>query len=540
MNGEKILIGVFLVGMALLLTHVFNPDTGFLLAQFPTGWTTLSLSQAIFQSSNPFFTGKVWVLTVAQGGMGQHAVGTISKEDIKSKSGVQPKNDLKIEITYSKAAWEYPIKVDYTSTPVYHFEIYTTQSWNPLFDYKRWAKETCGKSDTDIYYGKIGGLPPTYWCIEGKRKTSYIGTIDNCNFHFISKIKVSAGGESYEKTIDSKNRISTYIGPYVYVIWNGNLIKSSCPATDTYLPFYSNGWKLGYKNYYDNYKAKYNYFTSQMNKIVGESKSYTLNELKNMINDVNSWGDKFVTTKAYFGTIENSADTSKAYISLPVSSDVQVPTYTFYVKASWLGIYQPTPKPVIVDAKGTKFKSGEYGYLYAKIRNDGEKGNIVVWAKCQSPINVLDTSKTYTLNSGETITSYIRVGYNGYSHVSASCIIYAQGQGTNNIVSRTVSVTADPQTVCNAGEMICENNVIKQCNRYGSGWNIVKTCTSDEYCTYISGQPTCVKQGGKPVPPIPKPKFNILDLIKNVLLAIIIIIIIGMIIKLIVIPILKR
>ena len=530
MNTEQLaILGIIFLALAFLFSQGMGPN-GFMLAQNPLGWTTLSLTQAVFSSSTKFFTGKVWILTVAQGGMGQHAEGTISASQVKDMSGTQPANNLKLSIDYSKMDWEYPIKVDYTSTPVYHYELYSTQSWNPLFDVNSWVKSKCPHVR---WYGKIGGLPPTYWCIDQVQKTSYMGYLDSCQFHFTTKITVEAKGQTYSKTIDSKKQISTYIGPYVYVIWNGNMIKQRCPATTPYKLYYMRGWKIGSNEYYGDYKAKYNYLVSTMALVENRQMSYDLTTLKRMVDPVNTYGDRYINSIKSFGTIQYPSDVSKAFVSLGVSSDVQVPVYTFYVKADWLGIYQPTPKPQILDARGTSFKSGESGYLYVQFKNVGETGNFAVWAECQSPVYVMDNTKTYSVPAGGTTTAYIRVGYNGYQHVTASCNIYVQAQGTNYIVSRTVGVTADPQSVCQAGKMICDGPRIKQCNKYGSGWNLIKTCGEGEYCTYVGGTPKCVSQQYKPTPqPTPNP-FAWLQKMGSMIQTVIILIVAGLVIVII-------
>jgi len=537
MDSKKIAIaGLFLLVLAVVFSKAYSPESGFLLAQkfFQTaGWTTLSLTKAVFTSASKFFTGKVWILTVAQGGLGQHAEGVISASEVKEQSGVQPENDLKIGIDFSKSQWEYPIKVDYTSTPVYHYELQSTTSWNPLFNLDEWSKKACPHRK---WWGKIGGAPPTYWCIDEVQKTSYVGYLDSCNYHFTTTVKVEAKGESYEKTIDSKEQISTYIGPYVYVIWNGNLIKQSCPSPSPYVPYYSNGWKLGSKHYYDDYKAKYNYFIDSMRLVENRQISYDLETLQRMVDLVDQYGDRFLSHRPTFGQLNNPYDISRAYVSLQTSGDVQVPVYTFYVKADWLGIYQPTPKPQIIDARGTSFKSGESGYLYVSWKNVGDTGNFAVWATCQSPIDVMDTTKVYSVKKGETGTAYVRVGYNGYQHVETNCKIYVQAQGTSYVDSRTVRVTADPQTVCNPGEMICDGPRIKKCNPYGSGWDIVKVCAEDEYCTYVNGVPQCVKHGQPTPTPSPfdwlkKGITNILVVIAIIIVILIILLITGVIKK---------
>lgn len=285
------------------------------------------------------------------------------------------------------------------------------------------------------------------------------------------------------------------------------MIKRSCPSTEPYKPFYSNGWKIGSKSYYDDYLINYRYFINQMSLVENRKVSYDLETLKRMVNNVNSYADKFVSSPVNFGSIKHILDVKKAYVSLPVSGDVQVPVYTFYVKADWLEIYQPTPKPKILEARGAFFKSGERGRLYVKFKNVGEKGNFAVWAECTSPFNVFGATTIRGVDSGEIYEMRdLEVGANVPRPVNGKCTIYVRGVGCIGegcTDSRTVNVGANPQTVCKPLEKMCSRDYksIIQCNKYGTGWEVVEKCAENEYCTYIEGKPQCIRAGVPPVPP---------------------------------------
>ena len=488
-NKTLAIIGILLSAIMLIGTAKFNWG---LFQLF--GWTTLTLTKASFTSSDPFFNDEVWILTVAQGGLGQHAIGTIDNEEIGELSGKKPANDLKITIDYSKFSWEYPIIVDYASMPIYRYTFKKWTNWNPFYGGEQLLNDVKANCPNYRWYGKFP-MSFDYFCINEEQITSYVGYFDNCNFHAISTITVEAKGQRYSETIDTKGKVSTKVGPYVYVVWNGNLLKQNCYSQQPYKPFYANGWKIGSAQYYEDYKNKYDFFVSMMGISKANNNPPSEATIISMINEVNRKADRFVysTQSFYGGQIKNPYDVSKAYLEVGVGSDVQVPVYTFYVKADWLGLYQPTAIPQILDAKGTMFKSGEWGNLYVKFKNVGDRGNFEVYAICESPINVLDTTKTVGLDSGEIATAYIRVGANVNQRYDKYCTIYVKSLG--NVDSRRVLVTVDPQKVCNPGMTICENNVVKQCNEFGSGYNIIETCGANEYCTYVNGQAQCVKKG---------------------------------------------
>lgn len=471
-----VIFGLILAGGYAVQQGLIKP-----IGQSVTGFTTLSLTQASFASTSQFFNDKLWIMTIAQGGLGQHATGTISADSIGTSSGTKPASDLKISIDYSKFSWEYPIKVDYASTPIYK---YTLSTWTSLLSPS--ISDVQSHCPSYAYYGKFP-LSFKAFCIDETQTTSYMGNLDNCNFHTTATFNVNGA----TKTIDSKEQINSYIGDKVYVTWNGNLVKQACQSQAPYKPFYSAGWKLGSAQYYSDYSSALTTFDFNVNRFLSGS-SFSESDLQGAVNTVNQKSDRFTASIQQFGTVMEPASTDGAYVDLSVTSDVQVPVYTLYVKADLLGIYQPVAKAQIVSSSGAEFKSGEYGNIFAEIRNIGDAGNFNVWAVCTSPFQYLETTKTVSLQKDATATTYLRIGANVASTQTGTCTIKVQAAGTSDIVQATVSVRADPQYVCNAGTKRCDNLQIQQCNSAGSGWTTVQTCASNQYCTYQNAQPVCV------------------------------------------------
>jgi hypothetical protein len=498
MRGKSKIGFVLLVGIAILIL-LFSSKFKF--EMLPGGGTILSLTQASFTSATApgGLPSPVWILTISQGGLGQYIQGYISKEQVGQMSGTKPKYDLEINMKWDKLSWEYPIRVSYSSTPIKTYQLITWDDWRGLC-LESDANSKCGNW---IYYGKFP-WSFTCFCIKEVQETSYMGYLDSCNIHSVSTVTLNAGGQTYSATLDTKGEISKVlspkgnIGPYAYIEWVGNLVKQNCPSKDPYIPFYQNGWKLGDKNNYDNYFFAYNSFKNYMSGCVNGANCEKA-RVEAEIESVNSYASRFLTDIKKFGEIIYSSSTDKAFVELDASSDVQVPLYTLYVSASWLGIYQPMPKPQIVEAKGVNFKSGEYGFLYVKWENVGDNGNFEVWAECTPPIYTLETTKTVGVSSGSFGEAYIKVGGNVGSRSCQYCTIKVKGVGTNYVDSKTVTVCVDPQKVCNPYTKECSIDLryIRQCNAEGSDWVKIKDCASDEYCTYIGGEPTCLKSSSK-------------------------------------------
>lgn len=464
---------------------------GIALNVLPIGQTTLSLSQASFTNNLPGLScSKGWIMTVTQGGLGQQAYGVISAEDVGASSGTTPKYDLNINMMWDHLAWEYPILVDYNTEPVYTYTaVPFAYSYNPLAlgCLKENADSACG--EYEVYGQWNNGLE--CFCVRKDSVTSDMGYLDNCNIHSISTVNVEAKGVSSSAVIDTKGQISSLVGNYVYVVWNGNLLKQNCPSQAPYRPLYNNGWKIGSDALYDQYRNANSILESELDY------PYTVwdkTSLESKINDNNDKAYNFRSQLQQFGSIQNSFDTDEAYVELGLTSDAQVPVYTFYVCADLLEIYLPEPNPRILESKGATFKTGEKGNLYVKWKNIGDNGNMEVSAVCDSPMNVLDTAKTVYTAADDEGFEYIQVGTNINSHVDANCEIYVKGAGTNNQVSATVQVSADPQQVCTPNEKICDNNDIVQCNSAGSGQSVIEECGA-RTCTYKDGVPVCINTG---------------------------------------------
>jgi len=470
--GKKLIL--YILGILALLVVV--------IAYFrPTalgGYTTLSLSKAVFKTKHSFFDGPVWILTVAQGGAGQYAYGYIDKEEIGDMSGKYPEHDLEIRITYGKFDWEYPINERAGLKPIYH---YTMKTWTCLLPpSKDDAISNCGENA--LWYGKF---PYSFTCFCVARTTvATVAAIDNCQFHTQSTIEVTAKGETYSEEIDSKGKVSTFVGPYVYVEWNGNLVKQQCPNLElVYVAFYKDKWRVGYKTYYDDYKSKMEYLENRLDSLENIDEK----TLKNLIDNTNYYASVFLSNEAHpYDDIDTSMDTPYIIVH---ADDAQVPVYTFYVKADWLGIYQPSPKPEILYAKGDEFGAGETGHLYVEVQNVGdEAGTINVWAECEYPIQVLDTTKTLYLEPNERGSVTIRVTANVGEDITKECTIYAQALDETD--STSVKVTVHRYFECSEGDRICMDNDIYICQ--DGRWVPYMSCGPGEYCGYRYGEPQCI------------------------------------------------
>ena len=197
---------------------------------------------------------------------------------------------------------------------------------------------------------------------------------------------------------------------------------------------------------------------------------------------------------AAFGSVFNPTSSDGAIIIKDVSSSsIAFPVWTFYVRASWLGIYQPVAKASIVDIKGVSFASGSNGNIYALIKNIGsERGTINVGATCESPFMQSGNIISNTLEPNQTMPYYISIKASASVVTTKTCTVCAEVLGEKSC--KTVSVTVSPILVCNPDEKSCSDDKIIQCNIGGSGYNNIEDCRAKQMvCEYsVIGVPACV------------------------------------------------
>lgn len=478
-----------------------------LLGTAPIGWTTIGLSQADFRStSNEFFTGPRWILTVVQGGMGQYAEGTISKEQIGSQSGEEPANDFAIKLDYSEQTCEYNIQKDTNAENIY---IYTIHDFalgaNPETECPKgifWSSK---------YSWSFGGF-----CIEQTQITGAVEpNIESPHVRTKATIRVDKNGVSSaspEFNFDSAGNTQGWIGNNVYFVYNGDLIRNNCPDPDRYYAFYkysedgSGGpWRVGSSERYDTYKTTKIAVLNDLSSIcpaTGVSFSCTKEEVARKVNDLNNAANQADWFES-FGTVENEMSLDGAKIHHNPGYFVNSPLHTFYVKADWLGVFQPEPNIIIQDAYLPDCIN-TYGNINIILRNDGESGNARISVSCQSPFSRGSNAREVYVASGTTITTYFPITVNTASPVTKSCTITVTD--AMHTRTKTISVCANPENTCTPNDMVCIENRIEKCNIWGSGWDLYQQCGEDQICDYDEwGNPYCRDKNVPPPPPIQNP-----------------------------------
>jgi hypothetical protein len=138
----------------------------------------------------------------------------------------------------------------------------------------------------------------------------------------------------------------------------------------------------------------------------------------------------------------------------------------------FLGLYTPTPKPEIVSLTSNCFETPS-GMISAKIKNNGESGQINIYAECTSGFSA--SRQDIYLNSGS--TSMVTLSLSGSGTLAknlGSCKVYAEALGTK--VSKDVQTCVTIPKICIPNSERCSEKNIMTCDSQGLSEKVTRTC----------------------------------------------------------------
>lgn len=484
-NKNIIIIVIIILGIILFgLFFVFTPLA-------IGGTSTLGLSKANLESSNPYLSGDVWMLTFSANSLGQSYFGRFKPLDVEdaTSGNLRSNREFSVEVEYEDTKCKYPIK----GTSLDPIKDVRKIEWTYIPFASPCTEEVAKKKGLNniIIFGKYGWSLTCYGI--GYDTKSVIKRIDNPDISADYTINIDVvGGQSASKTFNTlEGTTSGPIGSFAYSVWNGNLdTGKACPSQANYLGAYVNGnWRVINSNSYDSYKNEYDKISTFY--FGGGASDKT--QLENLISNVNSRANQ-AKSSVSFGNIENPGDLNNARISYITSSALQLPVTTLYLKADSIGVYTPVPKFKIDSASSECFKTGTEGAISFDLSNTGETGGFNAYATC-SGVFTATRNIQGTVSSGSISKYNIPLSATASSEQRSSCIITVESTGQT--VTKSVSVCVQPQVTCDVkpGEKFCGFegglDVVKTCSEDGATAIIVDRCTVEEECS--NGK--CVTKG---------------------------------------------
>ena len=498
----SIIVMCILVFLAISVKGNFYKTLG---QYLPSGFVVLSIDDAKFSKCPADLSSEnCWVITLSQNRLGQHLKGYLKSDDIKEYAGKEPESDLIIDMTLDKQACEYQIKPSGTREEDFDDSISLSTPMVYRLSINKWTSLFCRESDILKHCKnpiKINGKPAWFrtafqcGCIDIEKSTGAIAykTIESPYVHTISTISVNKDGNIKTATVDTKSSIQQKIGGVAYIVWDGYLVDRVCPTKEPYYAFYDNGWHVGDSTAYENYKTAAMILFS---KLSVDKNGRIYGDVESFVNKFNIYADNALK-EVSFGSIDNPMKMDGAYIVHDLEYPVYNPVYTLYVDADyWLKIYQPIGVPKIIDVYSQRFKTT--GKIIAIVKNEGEGEQFSFYAICDHPFSP-EPTKTVYINKDDVKTLELEITANTNKPVEKNCNFCVEGVGGK--VCKKVKVAADPYTVCTPNSLMCiyKNGFwhVEQCNEYGSGSEVVRTCAYDEVCEngQCKKKPSCNHNG---------------------------------------------
>lgn len=499
MNKKNLTIVGFIVIAAILLLVLANMK---LLPLSIGGASTLSLQQANLQSSSPYFSGKVWLLTFRTGGLGQSYFGTFTPADV---DGVTPDSTrttktFSLDVESSNTFCKYPIRDTSASTPIrdiQYKEFSCPTSY--LLPYVPSDSETTSKSGIQnlLYKGKYTG----YTCFAiGYSTQAPVGTFPTVPASGTEySIVVDIDGQRSQKTINTlTGSTQGAIGDSVYGIWQGDLgTGKTCESSSGFNPTlykagYVNGaWRAISKASYDSYTSAYSTDTNALQQFVFNSNP-DKNQINYYVNDLQSKANVAKLSQSVPGSFIQSNSLTNGELDIILQSPITFPVTTLYIKADAIGIYTPVPDVRILSAQSSCFQTGENGVVSVTLENRGtERGTATVSLQCSSPFS-FQSNQEVSFNAGETKTINLAVTGSSIQETYGSCGIKAEG--VFGIKTSTVNTCVKPQITCTRPypQTFCgiESGLetVRQCSQSGSQTITLQRCTATQTCDAQQGK----------------------------------------------------
>lgn len=469
-----------LVGLAALVAIAFIVSGGNLFSSI--GFSTLSLSSVNFQSNDPDVGGDAWILLINNNGGGQSATGTFLSSQISS--GTKQANEgFTLEVNNVRNDVEYQIRND--AVPLY---VYSYSNIGFQLD----PVGACNQRGSQFTVKPSGSLS-TYCIFRTQFGTK--GSILQGNYIFESDIKVTKGSQVDTAKINNVQQTSVKVGNNVFAQFQGFLASGrSIPNDPDIIVVYANQggqWKTASLSRFTQWQSSSNGVSSgsciQNEADVQRCINLANGDLSFVLN-----GRSFVSNDGIVAkTITSSATSGKVVFEF--GKQLMFPVMTLKVKASYLGIVVNVGDPAIVSVSSPTFASGtNQGYIEVVAKNVGSaSGTFDVSAVCNSPFSSNDVARV-TLAAQEQASRFLTVTASVSSPQSGTCNVKVLDVNSGKSVQQSVSVSATPTIICNAGEKTVFGKQILQCNQAGSGFTVIAECPDGEIPDPVSF--TCVKE----------------------------------------------
>ena len=414
--------------IALIAVTIFILLAGGYLGKFlSVGWTTLSISQASWFSTDPQFGTGGWLMTFVANGGGEHAYGSWDHTDAAFTGALSKPNWFAVNYDQLEQYVSYPVstyKENINFVNYVELDAITNPTITPV-QVDAWCYNS---PNYGFKWGQYSNSMK-FWCAKytkyGEAHPFLSGT-----FNWKGKITVNSQLEEISGTIDNigssiviKNGAGSNV---VWAKWAGNTVSGAdLPSTANVYPIYNfqnQQWRIANKAAYDMWK---NYALNAETclstaKLDGSDPRFCTNNLNNVVNSIIT-----ATTNDpvfQYASIDAS-NVNQPFARINVGL-LQYPVIQLKIKADFVGIWLPcaTMSPQFVSVNTpTPVEATKPLTTTAVIRNPGAT-DAVFSAKVTCPSGISATKPVdslqrdaYEIKAGQTVTIT-------YTHTAAQAV----------------------------------------------------------------------------------------------------------------------
>lgn len=480
-----------------------------------TGFSALSLTKADYVSNDPELGGEAWNLLIALTGAGESAQGSFGPNTqypiVDSADNKQAAEDFTLSTKVTANRIEYRIQNDFTQ---FYATIFNKKNVG-LFDIGS-AENTCKSNANFLAFVSRQAsnlLTGDTICVL-KSPAGIKGIVrDDFKRIFEAEITTTKSGVPTTVKINTIDATSVSLGTFGKVRWEGFLttdVNEPTPTAQDVCALYSFGWRLIDCSDFQTWKSAA-LPTSIVSCLSQTGSLFTVADNCNqqMNNHVSLvvQGKQFTALGgsgiSYSGVASGTETSGIVLIDLPRL--YTIPLLTVKLKTSYINALQivvPAGKPDIISVTSSKFQSGATtkGFITAIVKNVGSgSGAFDISAVCNVPFNSNDRIRL-NIDPGQTDSALLTITASVTQPTTDACTVRAiDVNNPNNFDSMQVVVEATNIQICNPGTKTVKARSVLQCNQFGSGYDIVKTCPEDQLPDAITFECLAVL---KPPPPI--------------------------------------
>ncbi len=489
-----------------------------------SGFSEITINSGTPGGTN-FNSGKYWTLLWTETGGMESFNAFIEPEDFKQLSGSEPKEAFTVTSEGTNNKCEFKAQQIIGKEDIYDSDVIfkTVPFWTcpDNFDTEmlQWINQYCWQTGV-VCKDNYPILSDTLFCYYAGDKLGTIGQLFDETSTFETTFNAqSETGTLHTATLsnaDSGSGKTSNLGEDVAIKWQGSLSSGKvCPVHDFQNAVHSNNipevWRIidngNYQLYYDFVQPYGGEFSQFLKDMADGAYGDPITQGMNYIEGV--WDGRAYNAMAalqipnQIQIKDQSLHNGKIHILLDYF--IHYPQFRMIVDADYLELNIGIAEPEIGSININNWKEGQTEPAYVEITNIGDgPGNIYTRiTKCDGGF-VDGPEQELHFDAGEQKTLTFPMDCASSQpdqYFSGQCFVqarndYIPGGPPQIVVEKPFSMTCESIQTCDPGKIICDGNMLMQCDSAGQKWNLLEDCSATgKICDNTQAPPVCIDPG---------------------------------------------